>query len=252
MLPRRSLGTRPAETCHVYDPRTSLHWPDKLLTDWRFIFEKWILGKHRATPYEPKVSKVLRQFRGKLFVDIGANQGIYSILLARNFEKVYAFEPNPQVASILRGELAKRRIRNVRLFQTALADRNGRTILFLDPHVGFGGSADTILPVFEYKPNPRNPNAGPAHVYKGTSGIEVQMATYDSAVGAEADLVKIDVEGAEFMVLEGMSSSIVQGKVKRVLVELHNTGEKSKLEKTLSGFRLKWIDGDHLLATRRT
>jgi FkbM family methyltransferase len=217
------------------------------MTDWKFIFERWILGRHKPVFYEPAVKHRLQGFRGNLFVDIGANQGLYSVLLARNFRKVYAFEPNPTMIPILAERVAKSRRANVKVFEMALGDSVGNTTLYSDPHVGFGGSVDTILPVFDYKPNVI-PEGGPPHVYMGKTGVEVTVSTYDVVVRESADLVKIDVEGAEFLVLEGMKNSLEAQKVKVLMVELHNRYRREELESLLPMYRHEWVDHDHLLA----
>jgi len=216
------------------------------MTDWGFIFEKWILRQHRNVSHEPAVQKRLNRFKGDLFVDIGANQGHYSIPLARRFRRVYAFEPNPNVASVLIQKLKNSGIANVKVLEMALGNTIGTTLLYLDPHKGFEGSVDTILPVFDYKPN-LIPGKSLPHVYVGKSGILVALSTYDSVIVDPSDLVKIDVEGAEFLVLEGMKRSIEEGRVKRVLVELNDRDRKPELEALLHHYNFEWLDPDHIL-----
>lgn len=218
------------------------------LTDWRFIFNKWVLHQGRSPFYEKKVKKELRNFRGDLFVDIGANQGLYSIALAKNFRRVYAFEPNPKMVHLLNDRLKQRKISNVLVFAKALGDSIGRTTLYQDPHKGCGGSTDTILSVFRYNPH-TIPEGGKSHVYIGKTGVEVDVSTYDNTVEVPADLVKIDVEGAEFKVLDGMQNSLKARKVKEIIVELHDKTRREELEKKLDGYLLKWIDDDHLRAS---
>ena len=184
-------------------------------------------------------------FKGEFFVDVGANHGLYSIPLARNFRRVLAFEPNPNVAPALVRELKKKGIANVNVLEMALGNSIGTALLYLDPHEGFGGSVDTILPVFDYKPN-LIPGTGLPHVYLGKNGVQVSLSTYDSIVTQPADLVKIDVEGAEFLVLEGMKRSMEEGRVKRILVELHNRDRKSELEELLEKYNFEWLDEDHI------
>jgi len=66
-------------------------------------------------------------------------------------------------------------------------------------------------------------------------------------------LVKIDVEGAEFLVLEGMRAKIKEHQIKRIIVELHNKENKSQLELTFTehGYTVEWVDPDHLFASLR-
>jgi hypothetical protein len=69
-----------------------------------------------------------------------------------------------------------------------------------------------------------------------------------------ADLVKIDVEGAEFLVLEGMKESFASRRVSNILVELHDRDRKAELEAILnSNFsHVFWVDPQHLYGFRDT
>jgi FkbM family methyltransferase len=216
------------------------------LKDWRFLFGKYLLRRQRIPFYEKRVKKRLQLFRGSLFVDIGANQGPYALDLAKNFHHVYAFEPNPAIVRLLKQRLAAKGISNVKIFAMALGDQVGRTMLYLDSRVGIGGSVDTILSRFDYNPK-FIPKGGRPYVYEGKNGVDVELSTYDAVVREPADLVKIDVEGAEFLVLAGMKASLACGNVKNLVVELHDHSRRGDLENRLSQFKLEWLDSDHLL-----
>jgi methyltransferase FkbM-like protein len=64
--------------------------------------------------------------------------------------------------------------------------------------------------------------------------------------------VKIDVEGAEFLVLEGMKESFAKQRVMNILVELHDRDRKEELETILrSNFgNVFWVDNQHLFGMR--
>lgn len=218
------------------------------MKDWKFIINKWVLRRGPRTFYESRVKRRLKKLRGNVFVDIGANQGIYSIALSRNFREVYAFEPNPKMIVVLRERIAMNNVPNIKVLPIALADRIGRATLYLDPHEGFSGSTDTILPHFEYKPV-FIPEGGSPQSYVGRNGVDVEISTYDATIKIPADLVKIDVEGAEFLVLKGMKESIQNRRVRNILVELHNRDRKEELEGLLRDFTVEWVDPDHLLAS---
>jgi len=213
--------------------------------DWRFLAEKYILRKHPV--FEPEVRRVLKGFSGDLAIDIGANMGVHTRLLARRFKTVYAVEPSPKALAVLYSRIPH----NVTVFEMALSDHVGTTMFYTDLHPVTTSPADTILPTFNYNPSPSRKGwpSGEAHTYHGENGFAVKISTYDSLVGEHAaDLVLIDVEGAEFLVLEGMRASMGNGLVKAVLVELHDIDRRLELEKLLSKYLLRWIDPDHLLA----
>ena len=215
--------------------------------DWKFLAEKYILRKHPV--FEPEVRRALKGFSGDLAVDVGANMGVHTRLLARRFRTVIAIEPNPKSVAIL----LRRVPRNVTVLKSALSDREGSTMFYTDLHPISGSSAETILPTFKYNPSPPRkgwPSSG-AHTFQGESGLVVTTTTYDAILKLRsADLVLIDVEGAEFLVLEGMKDSISKGQVKAILLELHDIDRRKELEKILSTYSFRWIDPDHILAER--
>jgi FkbM family methyltransferase len=63
--------------------------------------------------------------RAKCSVDVGANLGILTHYLARYSRHVYAYEPNPQLASQLRRAFDSR----VTVLEAALSDTSGSTVL---------------------------------------------------------------------------------------------------------------------------
>jgi FkbM family methyltransferase len=213
--------------------------------DWKFLAEKYILRKHPV--FEPEVRLALKGFSGDVAVDVGANMGVHTRLMSKRFRAVIAIEPNPNVLPIL----VRRVPPNVTIVKAALSDKEGSTTFYIDPHPMSGSSAETILPTFKYNPSPPRKGwpSGTAHTFQGGTGILVTTTTYDAVMqGRSADLVLIDVEGAEFLVLEGMKESISRGQVKAILVELHDVDRRTELEETLSGYQLRWIDPDHVLA----
>jgi FkbM family methyltransferase len=213
--------------------------------DWKFLAEKYILRKHPV--FEPEVRRALKGLSGDLAVDVGANMGVHTRLLSKRFRMVIAVEPSPKALAVL----LRRVPRNVTVLKVALSDREGSTMFYTDRHPASGSSAETILPTFKYNPSPPRKGwpSSASHTFHGESGVVVRTTTYDNVLeGRTADLVLIDVEGAEFLVLEGMRESISKGQVKVILVELHDIDRRNELEKTLSGYTLRWIDPDHILA----
>jgi FkbM family methyltransferase len=216
--------------------------------DWKFLIEKYILRRHHE--FEPEVRRILKGFSGNLSVDIGAHTGVHTRLLARRFKSVIAIEPNPKALATLYSRIP----RNVTVLEVALSDQEGSTTFYTDQHPVTASPSDTILSTFRYNPSPSRKGwpSGEPHTYTGQNGIVVKTTTYDRIIiDQEAEIVLIDVEGAEFLVLEGMKNSISNGRVRAIVVELHDLDRRKELEGVLTNYSLRWIDSDHLLATMK-
>ena len=204
--------------------------------------------------YEKSVRNKLGQIKGEVFWDIGANIGFYSLMLRSNFSKIVAVEPNPETATILR-----RRTRdtdNIKILELALSNTNGPVLLYTKKEkfclAGFNNKngSDSLLSQIDYKSS-RDPSND--RIVQNRPSIQVMQRRFDDLNMGTVDLVKIDVEGAEFLVLEGMRANIKEHRIKRMMVELHNKENKSRLESTFTeyGYAVEWVDPDHLFATLR-
>jgi len=165
---------------------------------WRLDF---LLGRYEAST-RAWCQRLVRS--GMVVVDVGAhNIGYYTRFFARRVGTegvVLAFEPCPENYAVLRYNLRPSRFRNVRIFDKAVSSRDGTAPLFISP----GHSNHSLI-------------AG----YAGAQGqVEVETVTLDSFLPRyqihRVDFVKIDVEGGEIQVLEGMHQT-----VQRSLPDLH-------------------------------
>ena len=124
---------------------------------------------------------------GALTVDVGANRGLYTRQLARLSRRVMAFEPAPEMATLLRRTSAA----NVSVHEVALSDRDGDAELFTPT------SDDGLvhgLASLEHQ----HQSAGQRIV-----SSQVPTARLDTIVDEHVAFVKIDVEGHEMNVLNG-------------------------------------------------
>lgn len=137
--------------------------------------------------------------RGAVFYDVGANVGFLSVVGARlvgDEGRVYAFEPAPGNAALARRNAAANGFKQLRVIEKALTRRSGTGDLALARHSGGAVLADVGRP-----PDPA-----------GT--LTVALASMDDLVercGLEPpSFVKIDVEGAELDVFEGMQRTLAR------------------------------------------
>jgi FkbM family methyltransferase len=177
--------------CIVLGHRMFLDWNDTLRLSKNGIYE----------PMETKlVMEILKE--GDVVVDVGAHIGYYTLIFARcvgEKGKVYAFEPEPINFFILSKNVEVNGYKNVLLFQKAVADFNGRTLLFLD----------------------EGTNTGDHRLYPGENrkSIEVDVVKLDDVIDEKISFVKVDVQGVEWRVLKGMRKLIESGYVDRMLLE---------------------------------
>jgi FkbM family methyltransferase len=152
-----------------------------------------LLGDEIWEPSE--TAAFLAQAReGMCVFDVGANIGYYTLLAARavgSSGRVYAFEPEPVNFLLLTRNVTENRLTNVRLVNAAVSNRVGAVRLHLDD-ANFG--AHSLEP-------------GSVRTSSGRS-VEVETVSLDGFVEdarafEEGVLVKVDVQGAEALVVQG-------------------------------------------------
>jgi FkbM family methyltransferase len=152
------------------------------------------LGLHRLGWMGRDEAILLRKLvrPGMHVIDVGANIGLYSLLLARLVGptgSVVAFEPEPNLFAILRENCVSNNAINVVLFQCAL----GRTSGLASFHRSAFNSGDNRLG-----------RASAAH-----DAVEVRVERFDDfQPESRLDFVKIDVQGHELAALSGMERAL--------------------------------------------
>jgi len=167
---------------------------------------------------EPEVQEALAELLkpGQTVYDVGANIGFFTILCSRLVGptgRVYAFEPIPQNLATLKHNIALNGLTNVVVVEKALSSRTGTAAMFVSPWSAF----HSLNVEGASKQDNHGAEAGE---------IVVETVTLDEFVQGEGvatpDLLKIDVEGAELIVVDGMRETL-RGKQPLLLCELHDT-----------------------------
>ena len=149
---------------------------------------------------------------GRLALDVGANAGNWTAMLAQSFSEVHAFEPNPQALHMLRGRLAARG--NVRLCEFAVGDDVGDLALRLYPNHAHASA---------YDPGDLDTLARGDRV----DTVKVPLVSLDS-MGYQwrpVDFLKIDTEGAERDVLIGAHATLYASRP-HLLIECHTEANR--------------------------
>jgi FkbM family methyltransferase len=188
--------------------------------------------------YEPFESALIHRLvqPGDTVLDIGANIGYYTLILARCVGpggRVFAFEPDPENFALLKRNVECNGYHNVTLVNAALSNQAGTVKLHLCDE-----------------------NRGDHRIYSSGDGrpaIEVLALTTDDYCGGFADrirLIKMDVQGAEGRVLLGMEKVLARGLQCQVIFEfwplgLHRAGNDPEMilrSMARQGFELQILD----------
>jgi len=137
-----------------------------------------------------------------IVVDVGANIGLWTkFILSKNAKKVYCFEPNNKAVEQLKINLKEHN--NVVMYSNALYKENTNLTLYTDP----------------------KDNSLISSIYTVTEqSEEVDAITLDYFMEIEnierIDLLKLDIEGAEFDILENLTE-VALSKIDSILIETH-------------------------------
>jgi len=206
------------------------------------FFSKFLYGKE----YEIKVEKALfNEIRtGDYVWDIGSNIGHYISIFWKKVGpngKIFAYEPHPITYQKLKNKFSQQ---NIICLNLALSNKAG------------------ILNFSDKKNHEYNSIVNETYLEKK---IIVEAETSDNIVKKSiADIpnvIKIDVEGHELSVLQGMKEILTNKKLRCIMIEVHyqimdNMNLKNGVKKIvnilkLNNYKLKWVDPSHLLATRK-
>jgi FkbM family methyltransferase len=127
---------------------------------------------------------------GAVFVDVGANIGVYTVPASRlvgHGGSVIAIEAHPKICGYLQRNVAMNRLHNVSVVNVAVGDRPGTLTMQYD-------------------------EANPGKTRVSSDGIRVTLTTIDALLEArgieQIDYLKVDVEGYEYKALKGAVATI--------------------------------------------
>ena len=135
--------------------------------------------------------------RGGVFLDIGCNVGIYSLIAAqrlRGIGQVYSFEPDPVSFESLQRSAHVNQLDNIQPVNVALSNENSRALLYRDAP---GSTANSLI-------GHKDPQA--RRSLDSVSVRAIKLDDHYMEIGFEPSalrLVKVDVEGAEVQAVSG-------------------------------------------------
>ena len=165
--------------------------------------------------YEMPVQKALSQYLKSedIFYDIGANVGFFTILGAKRVDSsghVYAFEPEAKNATTLRRNAKLNNFTNVTVIEKAVSRTTGSGKLCLTEYCGSHTLASDEQKLID---NPSQQLEAELPTFlQVKERVTVNTVSIDDLLRDNKikppTLIKIDVEGAEIEVLEGMSQTL--------------------------------------------
>jgi len=162
--------------------------------------------------YEPDLKLTLDKLlnEGDTFVDLGANEGYFSIIGGKIVGKkgrVISIEPQTRLQNIINKNIKLNRISNVELFQLCISNKVGKEVIYLSPELNTGSSG--VLKKQKYKVATEN----------------VDSMTLEDLIDKlqikKVNLIKIDIEGSEYEAILGSKKLFEDKIIKNIALELH-------------------------------
>lgn len=186
-----------------------------------FLQDIYVWGTYgKLIDYEPK--------RGWVVVDAGAYFGLYMLYVAdRDPKLVIAMEPDPRNFKRLTTTLRINRLRNIMAIPYALAGENGYHNFLLSNDAFTSG-------VTRY-----------AGGYKTIKVRGVSLLTLMHTFKLNyIDLLKLDVEGAEYGITSSSDEVLREGRVRRIVGEIH--GKQREIDEFVKhleglGFKIEYL-----------
>ena len=125
----------------------------------------------------------------KIAFDIGANLGLHSIVLSKLGYQVKSFEPDPDTYKKLKKNLKINKCKNYKLYNFAISNFYGKSNFF---QIKDNLTANTL-------------QNSSKKVYGKFKTIKVNVKKIDRYLSNENSLIKLDVEGSEYNILNSIN-----------------------------------------------
>jgi FkbM family methyltransferase len=187
----------------LFDKKFHYHIGSAFYTTYKELFEKNI--------YEFKTSTVK-----PIIIDCGANMGLSVLYFSKQFPhaEIVAFEPDLSVLPFLEKNINSQELNNVKLYKNAVWTKEEELTFYTDKNMGGRIGVE----------------------YKNQTPIKIKALRLKDFLKQPVDMLKMDIEGAEYEVLKDCEELLYN--VKNIFLEYHSFyNEEQHLEEILSIFK---------------
>lgn len=221
---------------------TELYLPNDKIGAWADM----LAGRFDAFLYDALLAR--RKLADAVCWDIGAHIGYHTLGFAALGAQVLAFEPNPYNAARLKLHLERNTAlaKRIRHLASAVSDRDGEMTFVQDANIDGGSSGSHLAGAV-------TPNA--TEIYSAFERVTVPTVRIDTLIEQQRervpDVIKIDVEGAEALVLQGGANFFATAPP-ILLMEIHHIQLMFEVQKLLRewNYEIKLLDEAHATPSR--
>lgn len=154
------------------------------------------------------------------WIDVGSHRGLYTDLIKDNFKikKGYLFEPQREIYNLIKKKY--KNSRNIYPYNYAISNKKKSEKIYINKH-DLTSSLTKINEENLYLKLKSRLFGGNSLIVKSCVVQTIKLENFISKKKLKrVDLLKIDTEGHEYQVLQGLGKKI--NKVKIILIEFHN------------------------------
>jgi FkbM family methyltransferase len=152
-----------------------------------------------------------------VFLDVGANIGAYTLAMATEVDRLIAVEPYQPVLDRLYAHIKENDLNNVEVLEVGFGDRKERQQFLPPPNYYIGMGTFSIEKSRNHR-GAQNPSK------KKNRSLLLPVERGDDLLkGVAVDIIKLDVEGYERFVLEGLNNTLARSRP-TIMLELKHNG----------------------------
>lgn len=193
---------------------------------------------------EPETINWIKSFKkNAIFFDVGANIGLYSLYSARLNHRVISFEPESLNFAALNLNITDNNFQEKIICYPIALDNNFLISKLNIRKFRFGSSGHT------FHNNTKNHSDEKIDYLQSQGSISVSLDHFTESQNIYPDYVKIDVDGNELKVINGMKNLLKSKKIKSILIEIDkNIHEHQQIKEIIerNSYRL-----DYFVQTRK-